>query len=256
MSELQFSSLEDLFSQLGFEGATSGEDIVRILGERTGTNISASDQARFATDLLPLLETVRTGLGELPGRFSELSGQAQETARLGRESIAGEFAGRSGGLRRAAIGGRAAGRTAISRSGFAGSGAIERQQQVGSRALTQDLGDLFTRRQSGLEGIESGLSRSLFSAREDIEGAQGDFLSTLLGGVQNLRSTLRREGVFTGGGGATGGGAIQGDTIPQFLVDEYQRFRDNGGTLSFEDWLETQTGGPPSGTTTGGRIIE
>ena len=264
MPEFDFTTLSEFFAQQGFGGATSAEDIVRLLGQQAGVEIGAPDITRFAASsgLPGLLKTTRTGLGELPGLLSTLTGQAQSTADIGLEAARGaqtlggevaqqqftsgteaaqtrfgfgtEAAGEKfltgrRGLLGAALDLGETGRATRARTGFAGGGAGQRQQQRGRRQLEQQLseitgikgretGRLGTEREQSLQGlsevlglrtqgleqqfetseasIEDTLSKALFGAGETVGEEQGGLLAALLGGITNLRETLRSEGVF------------------------------------------------------------
>lgn len=201
-----FSTISDLFEQLGYGGARTGADIVRMLGERRGTDISPAQQQEFGVDIQDLIATTTAGLGDLPGRLSELTGQVQRS-----------FLGGRGGLERTALGQTQQFQSALARGGFAGAGALERGRETGRRAIGQQFTELLGRRRTGFE-----------TARTSVESQQASLLAALMGGIQNLRATLRGEGVFG-----------EGDAEPpgRTLEDLWREYRDAGGTLNLPEWV-------------------
>ncbi len=129
-----------------------------------------------------------------------MTGQARTTARIGRAGVRESFLGERGGLERAALGQTRQFQAGLARAGFAGGGALERGRETGRRQLGEQFTTLLGRRRTGLEDIGARFERGLFGARETVGGEQASLLAALMGGVQNLRATLRGEGVFTGEG--------------------------------------------------------
>ena len=240
--------LGDFLKDIGFGGAQTGADITRMLGVQ-----DPALQQRFGQGLDPLFGTVRKGLGELPELLATLTGQAQTTAGIGRERIAGGFqTGRTGLQQRGIELGRG-GRAAVARAGFAGGGATQRQQQRGRSQLGRQFMDILGARRTGLAGVEAGLEQSLFGAGQRVAGERAGLLGSLGGGIQNLLNALISGGVeFGGGGGPTydpqapgvGDIVIPGREEPEpgyggkdVDYGNWRTYRDNGGTLGYQDWV-------------------
>ncbi len=217
--------LSDFLKDIGFGGAQTGADITRMLGVQ-----DPALQQRFGQGLDPLFGTVRKGLGELPELLSTLTGQVKGRFQTGRA-----------GIQESAVGLGRAGGAATARSGFAGSGAIQRTQRTGRRHLGQSFMDVLGARKTGL-----------FGAEQRVAGERAGLLGSLGGGIQNLLNALISGGVeFGGGGGPTydpqapgvGDIVIPGREEPGLGyggedVDygNWRTYRDNGGTLGYQDW--------------------
>lgn len=230
--------LGQFLGDIGFGGAQTGADIVRMLGVQDRTL-----QKTFGQGLEPLIGTVRKGLGELPGLLSTLTGQAQTVAGLGRERIGRVFeAGRTGLEERGIELGRAS-QMGRARAGFAGGGAIEREERLGRRHLGQQFMEILGARRTGLGGVEAGLKRSLFGAGERVESERAGLLGALGGGIQNLLNALIAGGVQFGGGDRDGDGDrdipvhyLLGVGETTVLGDAYEQYRRSGGAMNREDW--------------------
>lgn len=188
----------DFLSEMGFGGAQTGADIVRMLGVQ-----DTALHEQFGKGLDPLFGTVRKGLGELPGLLATLTGQARTTAGLGRERVGLGFQTGRAGLEERAIGLGRGGRMATARAGFAGGGAIPGAGRRGRRQLGQQFMDILGARRTGLAGVEAGLERGLFGAGEAVESRRAGLFGSLGTGIQNLLNALISGGVEFGGDGMT-----------------------------------------------------
>ena len=205
--------LGNFLKDIGFGGAQTGADITRMLGVQ-----DPALQQRFGQGLDPLFGTVRKGLGELPELLSTLTGQVKGRFQTGRA-----------GIQESAVGLGRAGGVATARSGFAGSGAIQRTQRIGRRHLGQSFMDVLGARKTGL-----------FGAEQRVAGERAGLLGSLGSGIQNLLNALISGGVEFGGGGppidiperepAPGYGGEDVD------YGNWRTYRDNGGTLGYQDW--------------------
>ncbi len=204
--------LDEFLTDIGFGGAETGADIVRLLGVE-----DPALQGRFGRGIEPLFGTVRKGLGELPALLSTLTGQAQTTAGIGRERVARGFQTGRAGLEQRGIELGRAGQTALARAGFAGAGAPQRQQRLGRRQLGQQFMDVLGARRTGMAGVEAGFEQALFGAEQRVESERAGLLGSLGGGIQNLLNALISGGVQFGAGG--------------------------GERLSYSDWLARNPGG-------------
>lgn len=200
--------LQEFLSSFGFGGAETGADITRMLGVQDPT-----EQRRFGRGLDPLFATVRTGLGELPGLLSTLTGQVQRRFQTGRAGVQerGVELGR-------------AGRAGIARAGFAGAGALERRGQLGRRQLGRQLTDILGARETGL-----------FGAEQRVESERAGLLGTMGSGIQNLLNALISGGVEFGAEDVES--PAPGITTYESNQIEYEEYQNRGGVLSMSDWL-------------------
>jgi len=234
-----FSTMGDIFEQLGYGGARTGADIVSLLGKRHDTDISAEERAKWGERIQSLVDLTRTDVGKLPELFSTLTGQAQETARIGRERIGESFLGERGGLQRAALGQTQQFQRGQARAGFAGGGALRREREVGRRTVGEMFENLLGRRRTGLGGVQAGLERGLFGAEERIGTEESGLMANLLSGIQNLEAAMERGEVF--------GRDEVDETAEGSLPDwgDFVAYQNAGGKLSYNDWINA--GRPPPG---------
>lgn len=168
-------ALSEFLSDLGYGGAETGADIVRMLGVQDPT------EKPYGAGLDPLFATVRKGLGELPSLLSTLTGQVQRGFQTGRAGLQerGVELGRAGEAGRA-------------RAGFAGAGALGRRERLGRRQLGQQFMGLLGEREAGM-----------FGAEQRVESERAGLLGTAGAGIQSLLNALISGGVEFGEGDDT-----------------------------------------------------
>jgi len=232
--------LGDFLSDIGFGGAQTGADIVRMLG------VTAPTEKPYGAGLDPLFATVRGGLAELPGLLATLTGQAQTAAGVGRERITGGFQVGRAGLEQRGIELGRAGQVARARGGFAGAGALGRRERLGRRQLGQQFMGILGARRTGLAGVEAGLEESLFGAEQRVERERAGLLGTVGTGIQNLLNALISGGVKFGAGGN------DEPPIDPSAYSAWQNYRDRGGTLPYQEWMDEGSPAAPTGITVEG----
>lgn len=208
-------ALDEFLRNLGYGGAQTGADIARIL------DIQDPTIRRLAgKELDPLFEIVRTGLGELPGLLSALTGQAQKRFQVAR-----------GGIQERGVELGRAGRAGVARAGFAGAGAPQRLQRIGRRQLGQQFMGVLGAREAGM-----------FGGEQRVETERAGLLGQMGTGIQNLLRTLMAgdvqfEGAAAGEDTTIDLTALRSEYNQYVMNQAYQGVTDY---LSFEEWLEEE----------------